>query len=58
MTSGTTLLVLLALVVLGGSSLFDFTLVMTIGVVFGTLSSLFVVPPIMLFFHSKLESQS
>jgi SecD/SecF fusion protein len=42
MTSSTTLLVLLALVFLGGKSIFAFSLVMTIGVIVGTLSSLFI----------------
>lgn len=53
MTSGTTLLVLLALVVLGGQAIFTFSLVMTVGVVFGTLSSLFIASPVMLFFHRR-----
>jgi SecD/SecF fusion protein len=54
-TSGTTLLVLLALVILGGSSIFSFALVMTIGVFFGTLSSWYIASPLMLFFHSREE---
>lgn len=53
MTSGTTLLVLLALVFLGGQSIFSFSLVMTIGVVIGTLSSLFIASPVMLYFHNR-----
>ncbi len=53
MTSGTTILVLLALVLLGGQAIFAFSLVMTIGVVVGTLSSLFVASPVMLYFHNK-----
>ncbi|WP_068467383.1 protein translocase subunit SecDF [Candidatus Protochlamydia phocaeensis] len=53
MTSGTTLLVLLALVLLGGQSIFAFSLVMTIGVLIGTLSSLFIASPVMLYFHNK-----
>ncbi len=53
MTSGTTLLVLLALVLLGGASIFSFSLVMTIGVVVGTLSSLFIASPVMLYFHHR-----
>lgn len=53
MTSGTTLLVLLALVLLGGQSIFAFSLVMTIGVVVGTLSSLFIASPVMLYFHER-----
>ncbi len=56
-TSGTTLLVLIALVVLGGASIFSFALVMTIGVVFGTLSSWFIASPLMLFFHRQEEKK-
>lgn len=56
-TSGTTLLVLIALVILGGSSIFSFALVMTIGVFFGTLSSWYIASPLMLFFHRREESQ-
>ena len=55
MTSGTTLLVLLCLIFLGGRSIFDFSLVMTIGVVVGTISSLFIASPIMLYFHDREE---
>lgn len=57
MTSGTTILVLLALVILGGQSIFAFSLVMTIGVVIGTLSSLFIAPPVMLYFHNREVEQ-
>ena len=53
-TSATTILALLALVILGGSTIFSFALVMTIGVIFGTLSSIFIASPLMLMFH-KLE---
>lgn len=53
MTSGTTLVVLLALLLFGGSSMFGFTLVMTIGILVGTLSSLFIAAPVMLYFHYK-----
>lgn len=56
-TSGTTLLVLIALVILGGSSIFSFALVMTIGVFFGTLSSWYIASPLMLFFHGREESK-
>lgn len=56
-TSGTTLLVLVALVVLGGSSIFSFALVMTIGVFFGTLSSWYIASPLMLFFHGREEKE-
>ena len=53
MTSGTTLLVLLPLVLLGGSTIFGFALVMAIGVIFGTLSSLFIAAPLMKYFHDR-----
>jgi SecD/SecF fusion protein len=53
MTSGITLLVLIPLVVLGGSTIFGFALVMAIGVIFGTLSSLFIAAPLMQYFHQR-----
>lgn len=53
MTSGTTLLVLLALVFLGGNTIFSFAFVMTIGVIVGTLSSLFIAAPLMVYFHER-----
>jgi SecD/SecF fusion protein len=57
MTSGTTILVLLALVLLGGQSIFAFSLVMMIGVLIGTLSSLFIASPVMLYFHNREMEQ-
>jgi SecD/SecF fusion protein len=57
MTSGTTILVLLALVLLGGQSIFAFSLVMTVGVMVGTLSSLFIASPVMLYFHEREAEQ-
>jgi len=56
MTSATTLIVLVALVIFGGSSIFGFALVMTLGVIFGTLSSLFIASPILLYFQ-RLEEE-
>lgn len=58
MTSGTTLLVLLPLVMLGGSTIFAFSLVMIIGVIFGTLSSLFIAAPLLNFFHRRGEEKT
>lgn len=55
MTSGTTMLVLLVLVLLGGKTIFGFALVMLIGVGIGTLSSLFIAPPMLLYFHNREE---
>lgn len=57
LTSGTTLLVLLPLVALGGSTIFSFALVMAIGVIFGTLSSLFIAAPLMLYFHNREQKK-
>ncbi|MBM3194434.1 MAG: protein translocase subunit SecF, partial [Chlamydiae bacterium] len=42
LTSSTTLMVLLCMVFLGGNSVFGFSLLMSIGVVVGTLSSFFI----------------
>jgi SecD/SecF fusion protein len=53
MTSGTTLLVLLSLVIFGGSSIFGFAFVMTMGVFLGTLSSLFIASPILLYLEER-----
>ncbi|MCY3974289.1 MAG: protein translocase subunit SecD [Simkaniaceae bacterium] len=53
MTSGTTLLVLLALLGLGGTAILSLSLVMVIGVVFGTFSSLFIAAPLLLFFDES-----
>ncbi|MDE3055791.1 MAG: protein translocase subunit SecD [Verrucomicrobiota bacterium] len=50
-TSGTTLLVLIALLLFGGASLFNFSLTLTIGVLLGTLSSWFVASPLLLLLH-------
>lgn len=58
MTSGTTLLVLFTLVILGGHSIFTFSLVMTIGVLVGTLSSLFIAPPMLLYLHRREEERN
>lgn len=54
MTSGTTIAVLLTLVLLGGSSIFGFALIMTIGVIVGTFSSLFIASPVMLWVHNQI----
>lgn len=55
LTSGTTLLVLVPLILFGGATLFGFALVMAIGVIFGTLSSLFIAAPMMKFFHDRAQ---
>lgn len=48
MTSGTTFAVLLALFILGGSMIRDFALILMLGVVIGTYSSIFVASPALL----------
>jgi preprotein translocase subunit SecF len=47
-TSGTTLMVLLALFILGGAVIRDFTIVLILGIVVGTYSSVFVASPALL----------
>jgi SecD/SecF fusion protein len=58
MTSGTTLLVLVPLIALGGSTIFGFALVMAICVIFGTLSSLFIAAPLMQYFHNREQKKT
>lgn len=48
LTSGTTLAVLLSLAVLGGAGLRDFTVVLILGVLIGTYSSIFIASPALL----------
>jgi preprotein translocase subunit SecF len=48
LTSGTTLAVLLALLILGGAVIRDFTFVLILGVIIGTYSSIFVASPALL----------
>lgn len=53
LTSGTTLVVLIALVLFGGSTIFGFSLIMAIGVVVGTLSTFFIASTLLLFFQKR-----
>ena len=53
LTSGTTLAVLLALLILGGSVIRDFALVLILGVVVGTYSSIFVASPALIEIQKK-----
>lgn len=46
MTSGTTLLVLLCILILGGDSLRSFIFAMTLGVVIGTLATIYIASPV------------
>jgi len=52
-TSGTTLLVLIALYILGGDVIHDFSLTLILGVVIGTYSSIFVASPLLLLGKNK-----
>lgn len=51
LTAGTTIFVTLALFLLGGGIIHDFALAMTVGVVVGTYSSMFIANPILLAFQ-------
>lgn len=53
LTSGTTLLAVLALFLFGGVAINDFALVLLIGIVVGTYSSIFVASPIVLMFSRR-----
>ena len=53
LTSGTTLLVLIALFVWGGGIIHDFAFTMIIGILVGTYSSVYVASPILLAWKEK-----
>jgi preprotein translocase subunit SecF len=57
LTSGTTLLVVLALFVLGGGVIHNFAFAMLVGVVVGTYSSIFVASPVLIFWQQKKKSK-
>ncbi|MFP4623209.1 MAG: protein translocase subunit SecF [Gemmatimonadota bacterium] len=57
MTSGTTFVVLLALFILGGSIIRDFALILMLGVVIGTYSSIFVASPALLEIEERTGEQ-
>ena len=58
LTSGTTLFVVASLLVFGGGIIHDFALVMFIGVIVGTYSSIFVASPVLLLFESTVQEQA
>ena len=58
MTSLTTLVVLLSLVILGGKSIFNFSFLMMVGVIVGTLSTLFLASTFLLVFKSKEKKKA
>jgi preprotein translocase subunit SecF len=53
LTSGTTLLAVLALLFFGGAVIFPFSFTMLIGIVVGTYSSIFIAAPILLFLERR-----
>ncbi len=53
LTSGTTLIVVLALFILGGGVIHDFAFAMLVGIVVGTYSSIFVASPILLIWEGR-----
>ena len=56
LTSGTTLFVSVAMFIFGGPAIRDFFLAMTMGVIVGTYSSIFVAAPAVLFFDGLKKS--
>lgn len=54
-TSGTTLLAVLALYIFGGGVIHDFALAMLVGILAGTYSSIFVAAPVLAFFKPKID---
>ncbi|RQD58461.1 MAG: protein translocase subunit SecF [Desulfonatronovibrio sp. MSAO_Bac4] len=56
-TSGTTLIVVLCLLILGGGIIHDFAFALTVGVLVGTYSSIFVASPILLSFRPVIEEE-
>ncbi|HQG12802.1 MAG: preprotein translocase subunit SecF [bacterium ADurb.Bin270] len=53
-TSLTTLMVVVVLLLKGGATLHDFALVLTVGIIVGTYSSVFVASPIYIFFYKNM----
>ena len=53
LTSGSTIAVLVALIFLGGSSMFDFSVAMLLGIIVGTYSSIYIASPCVLAFDKK-----
>ncbi|MEA3543985.1 MAG: protein translocase subunit SecF, partial [Thermodesulfobacteriota bacterium] len=58
LTSGTTLMVVLALFILGGGVIHNFAFAMLIGVLIGTYSSVFVASPVLIFWQEKMAARS
>jgi preprotein translocase subunit SecF len=58
LTSGTTLIVVLALFILGGGVIHDFAFALLVGVVVGTYSSIFVASPVLLIWEGKFGKRA
>jgi len=58
LTSGTTLLVVLALFVLGGGVIHNFAFAMLVGILVGTYSSIFVASPILIYWEERKAARS
>lgn len=58
LTSGTTLLVVMALFVLGGGVIHNFAFAMLVGVVIGTYSSIFVASPLLIFWEQRKQKKT
>ena len=56
LTSGTTLIVITALFILGGGVIHDFAFALMVGVVVGTYSSIFVASPILIAWEARFAS--
>ncbi|RJO68635.1 MAG: protein translocase subunit SecF [Myxococcales bacterium] len=57
LTSGTTMLVVIALLIFGGGILFDFAFALLIGIGVGTYSSIFIASPIMIWLYRWIEKR-
>ena len=58
LTSSTTLIVVLALFLLGGRVIHDFTFALLVGILVGTYSSVFVASPILLVWEGRFSEKS
>ena len=57
LTSGLTMITVLALLFLGGDVIFSFSAVMAIGIVIGSYSSIYIAAPIMLLLERRREAR-
>jgi SecD/SecF fusion protein len=57
LTSITTLIVVLTLYFVGGGAINDFALIMLLGVIVGTYSSVFIATPVMILWHQRQEAK-